>query len=166
MAYKTYQIKQKLWSFIPNYEVRDDIGNLRYNVKSNGFSLWKKLHFKDTEGGEIFIIEQKRWSFPAKFEVREGNTVVAEVHQRLAFFKYKVDFFIGADTDIEITGNIFRREFDFERNGQIIASVSKKRWSWGDSYGMSILEGEDQELMLASAVVIDLILYNNSKGRG
>lgn len=165
MSYISYQLKQKLFRLMSHYEIRDELGNLLYTVKARGFHMWKKLYFTDINGKEIFYIAQKPWSFPQKFEIQENRVIVAEVHKRMAFLKYKIDFFIGADTDVEITGNVWRREFAFERNGQMIASVSKKMWSWTDTYGIRILETEDQELMLASAIVIDLILYNN-KGNG
>jgi uncharacterized protein YxjI len=166
MSYKTYQLKQKVWRLMSHYEIRDDIGNLLYTVKARGFHMWKKLYFSDLDGREVFYIVQKPWAFPQKFEIRENKTVVAEVHKRMAFLKHKIDFFIGADTDVEITGNVWRREFAFERNGQMIASVSKKMWSWGDTYGMRILDSEDQEMMLASAIVIDLLIYNNNGNGG
>lgn len=166
MHYQNYQIKQKVWSLMSSYEIRDDVGNLLYTVKARGFQMWKKLFFRDVDGNELLYIVQKPWSFPPKFEIREQGITVAEVHKRMAFLKHKIDFFIGQDTDVEINGNVWRREFSFEREGQVIASVSKKMWSWGDTYGMRILEGEDQDLMLASAIVIDLMLYNNQGNSG
>jgi uncharacterized protein YxjI len=166
MHYLNYQIKQKVWSLKSSYEIRDDIGNLLYIVKAKGFHMWKKLFFSDIDGKDIFFISQKPWSFPPKFEILEQGITVAEVHKRMAFLQHKIDFFIGENTDVEITGNVWRREFSFERNGQNIASVSKKMWSWGDTYGMRILEGEDHDLLLASAIVIDLMLYNNQGNNG
>jgi len=163
MRYLHYQIKQKTWSFVPTYDISDEHGQVIFKVNTPGIQIFKKLKMLDMRGREVLNIHQKPWAWPPKYEVREGMRVVAEVHRQFAFLQYKIDYFVGQDTDISIIGEVFRREFEFQREGQVIASVSKKRWGWNDQYGMSILETEDQELLLASAIVIDLMLFNNKK---
>jgi uncharacterized protein YxjI len=45
-----------------------------------------------------------------------------------------------------------------------VASVSKKWFSWGDTYGVEVGEGEDPVLVLASAVVVDQACHPDKKG--
>jgi uncharacterized protein YxjI len=41
---------------------------------------------------------------------------------------------------------------------------SAKRWfSWTDTYGMDLVSGEDDVLILATAVVIDMVCHQESK---
>ncbi len=47
-----------------------------------------------------------------------------------------------------------------------MASVSEKWFSWTDTYGIEVGEGEDAILILASAVVIDLACHGDAKNRG
>ena len=49
----------------------------------------------------------------------------------------------------------------FERGGRTVANVSKKYWSWSDTYGIDIVEGEDVVSILATCVVIDLVLHDD-----
>ena len=60
-------------------------------------------------------------------------------------------------------GNFLDREYTFTRAGEVIATVSKKWFSWTDTYGVDVAEGEDDVLILASAVVIDLICHKDAK---
>ena len=45
------------------------------------------------------------------------------------------------------------------RGGMAVATVSKRRFAWTDTYGVDIAEGEDDILLLASAVVIDMACH-------
>ena len=44
-----------------------------------------------------------------------------------------------------------------------VASVSKKYFTWADTYGIDIPHGEDPILILSSAVVIDLCCHQDQK---
>jgi uncharacterized protein YxjI len=45
-----------------------------------------------------------------------------------------------------------------------VAEVSKRWFSWSDTYGVDIREGEDDVLSLASTVVIDMVCHADNKG--
>ena len=45
----------------------------------------------------------------------------------------------------------------FIRSGREVAHVSKAFFSWSDTYGIDIVDGEDDITILATAVVIDLV---------
>jgi len=42
-----------------------------------------------------------------------------------------------------------------------VATVSKKWFSWTDTYGVEIADGEDDVLLLASIVVIDMACHED-----
>ena len=44
-----------------------------------------------------------------------------------------------------------------------MAQVSKRWFSWTDTYGVDIGDGEDDVLILASAVVIDMVCHADDK---
>jgi uncharacterized protein YkuJ len=52
-----------------------------------------------------------------------------------------------------------RDEYAFERSGRVVARVSKKWFSLADTYAVDIDEGQDDVLVLAAAVVIDLVSH-------
>lgn len=47
-----------------------------------------------------------------------------------------------------------------------MATISKRWFSWTDSYGVEIADGEDDILILAAAVVIDLACHGDQKKGG
>ncbi len=44
-----------------------------------------------------------------------------------------------------------------------VAQVSKRFFSWSDTYGIDIADGEDDITILATAVVIDLVCHADEK---
>jgi uncharacterized protein YxjI len=44
-----------------------------------------------------------------------------------------------------------------------VAEVSKRWFSWTDTYGVEVADGEDPVLILASAVVIDMVCHQVEK---
>ena len=52
-------------------------------------------------------------------------------------------------------------EYTFSRGSGTAASVSKKWFSWSDTYGVDVDPGEDDLLILASTVVIDMACHGD-----
>jgi uncharacterized protein YxjI len=60
---------------------------------------------------------------------------------------------------VESSGHIRWRRLIFNRGSGQVAAVSKQWFSWTDSYGVDIAEGEDDLLILAATVVIDMACH-------
>jgi uncharacterized protein YxjI len=52
-------------------------------------------------------------------------------------------------------GNIVDHEYEIERDGDTVATISKKWFRVRDSYGVEIASSENVPLMLAITVAID-----------
>ena len=65
--------------------------------------------------------------------------------------------------DLEATGDFLDHEYAFTQQGRIVAAVSKAWFSFADTYGVDIAEGENDVLLLASTVVIDLCCHPDEK---
>ena len=61
--------------------------------------------------------------------------------------------------DLEASGDFLDHEYVFERSGQVVARVSKKWFSLADTYAVDIDKGQNDVLVLAAAVVIDLVSH-------
>jgi uncharacterized protein YxjI len=65
--------------------------------------------------------------------------------------RYSIDIEDGADLDVK--GNIV--EFEFERDGDTVAEVSKRWFRVRDTYGIEIAPWQDDALILAAVICID-----------
>jgi uncharacterized protein YxjI len=156
-----YVMKQKILTLTDDFTIRDSSGNEVYRVKGKLFSIGDKLSFRDLVGEELALIKQKVISLVPRYRIFRGGKLRAEVNRKLLSVfrdKFKVDM-KDDSPDLEIVGNIFAHEYKFLRGGNEVAHVSKKWISLRDSYGIEIDEGEDDVLILACAIIVDMISH-------
>lgn len=55
-----------------------------------------------------------------------------------------------------------QHEYRFTRQGRPVALVSKQWFAWSDTSGVDVRPGEDDVLILAGTVVIDLACHNQN----
>lgn len=155
-----YIMKQKLFSFGDKFAIRNEKDEDVFFVNGEVFSLGHKLSFEDPQGNELLYISQKLLSFQPTYELYRGDQHVATIQKELfTFFKCTFDIHIDDKGDLSAEGNLSDHEYTFNRDGEAIAQVSKQWFSWADTYGVEIADGEDPLLILASTVVIDMCCH-------
>ena len=98
------------------------------------------------------------------YEVYRSGVLVAVVKKELfSFFKCRFTVDVPGPDDLEANGDFLEHEYEFSRGDRVVAAVSKKWFSWADTYGVDVAEGEDEVLVLASAVVIDQACHPDKK---
>jgi uncharacterized protein YxjI len=109
-----------------------------------------------------YVMKQKFWAWGDDFVIRnERDEDVYLVDGRaFSWGKFTVD--VPGPDDLEAQGNFLDHEYTFERGGEVVAHVSKRWFKWTDTYGIEV-EGADDVLVLASAVVIDMVCHQESK---
>ncbi len=152
-----YEMKQKLFALGNDFTIKDADGRDVFLVDGKAFSLGDKLAFRDTNGNELAYIAQRLMSLKKRYEIYRGGQMFAEVVKEISFFKDKYTVDIPGPNDYEVKGNFWDHEYQFIRRGREVAHVSKALFTLSDSYGIDIVDGEDDVTILATAVVIDLV---------
>lgn len=151
-----YVMKQKLFSWGDDFRIKDADENDVFFVDGKAFSFGDKLSFQDMAGNELAFIRQKLLSWGPTYEITRAGRLMAVV-KRAMFTLLRCRFTVdvpGPD-DLEAQGDLLDHEYQFTRHGTPVATVSKKWFSFANTYGVDIAPGEDDVLILASAVVID-----------
>lgn len=159
-----YVMKQKFWSWGDDFIIRDENGRDAFRVDGRAFSWGDKLSFQDPAGTELAFIRQKLLAWGPTYEIEVHGRLVAVVKKKLFTLlrcKFTVD--VPGPDDLEAQGSFLDHEYAFECQGREVAQVSKRWFSWTDSYGVDIAAGEDYVLILATAVVIDMVCHQESK---
>ena len=153
-----YVLKQKFWSWGDDFTIKNAAGEDAYFVDGRAFSWGDKLSFQDIQGHELAFIGQKLLSWGPTYEITRDGELAAVVKKKLfTLFKCRFTVDVPGPDDLEAAGDFLDREYTFERGGRAVAQVSKRWFSWTDTYGVDIFNGEDDVLILASAVVIDML---------
>lgn len=156
-----YVMKQQFFALGDKFDICDSDGEKRYYVDGHIFSLGNKLSFQDTAGNELAFIKQKLLSWGPTYEIYRGGELSAVVKKQL-FTLLNCRFFVdvhGPD-DIEAQGDFLEHEYVFMRGGLAIGTVSKQWFTFTDTYGIDVDAGEDDVLLLACAVVIDMVYHD------
>ena len=162
-----------------DYVIRDESGRDAFILDGNVAAASDKLSFKDLHRRELAYIRQRVQTCGPAYEIYYADELHAVVRKdalrpingngnghgnghgkvTLATASFSVES-PGPD-DLRAAGNFPEHEYTFTRDGRPVAYVSKAFLRSGDSYGVEILsKAEDEVLVLASTLVIDLCLQN------
>ncbi len=156
-AYVRYVIREKLLHLGEDSVITDETGRPVYQVDGKIFSLHHTLVMRDMAGSEVATIRQHIISLPPTWEITRGGVELAEVRKKLFTFlgdRFTVD--IPGPDDLEVRGNLFEHDYTITRGGQVVATVSKRWISLTTTYGVETAPGQDDALLLASVLILDL----------
>ncbi|HUR00356.1 MAG TPA: LURP-one-related family protein [Gemmatimonadaceae bacterium] len=157
-----YVMRQKLLSLSDSFTIKDEAGRDAFRVKGKIFSFGDKLSFQDMAGNELVFIEQKIFNWGPTYELWRGEEMIAEVKRHLfSFLHHRFTVDVPGPNDLEAVGDFFDHEYVLERGDVPVATVSKRWFSFADTYGIDIDDKEDQVLILATAVVVDMVCHKD-----
>lgn len=161
-----YVMKQKLFSWGDDFYIRDAEGHDVFFVDGKALSLGDQLSFRDLKGNELAFIRQKLLSWGPTYEIHRNGELAAVVKKELfTFFRARFTVDVPGPDDLEASGDFLDHEYTLTRGGRTVATVSKKWFAWSDTYGVDVAPGEDDLLVLASTVVIDMVCHADREGR-
>jgi uncharacterized protein YxjI len=159
-------MKQKLFAWGDDFTIKNEQGQDAFFVDGKVFSLGDQLSFQDMAGQELASIHQRLLSWGPTYEIYRGDELAAVVKKALfTFFHCKFTVDVPGPDDLEAEGDFLDHEYTFTRGGSPVATVSKQWFAFTDSYGVDIAEGEDDILVLASTVVIDMVCHADPKSK-
>lgn len=152
-----YLIKAKLLGLGDDFDITDDDGQVVYHVDGKVFTLRSALVIEDRQGNEVATVERRLISMRPTYTVTIGGEKAADVRKHL-FTPFRDVFTIDipGPGDLEVSGDLLDHEFTVERDGQQVATVSKRWFTLRDSYAVRVAQGEDDLLVLASVLAVDL----------
>ena len=145
-------IKQKIFSWVDTFTVKDDAGADKYIVEGELFSWGKKLHIYNLDGREVAFIRQQVFSFLPRYHVFCNEEEIAEIVKEFSFIfpRYSVE---GLGWEIE--GKIMAHDYQILKGGHPIVAITKEWMTWGDTYELNISDSSDEIIALAVVLAID-----------
>jgi uncharacterized protein YxjI len=154
-----YQLRERMISIGDDYWIEDDAGNKRYRVNGKAFRVRDTWVLEDPLGTEQARIREKMVKIRDTIKI-ELPTGEAKVKKALIGFRDR--FYVDVDNgdDLKVHGNIVDHEYEIEREGDTIATVSKKWFRVRDTYGVEIDERVDPVLILSVTVALDAMSHD------
>ncbi len=126
------QIRQRVFSWTDSYDVYDETGEARYEVKAELFTFGHQIHVYDKRSGrEVGSIHEKLLSFMPQFEIVMDGRVQGTIRKVFHLFvpRYEVDY-----QGWEAEGDFLGWDYRVTRNGREVMTISKELLQWSDTY--------------------------------
>ena len=151
---QTFQMREEMLTIGDDYWIENEEGQKVYKVNGKAVRLRDTFILEDNTGGELAKIQEKKLSVRDKMKIEWGGTD-AVVHKALVGIRDR--FVIDPDNGekLHAHGNFVDHEYEIERDGTTIATISKKWFRLRDTYGVEIAADENQPFILAVTVCID-----------
>lgn len=148
-------IKQKVFSWGDKFRIYDENQNDRYYVEGEVFSFGKKLHLYNHSGAEEAFIHQKVLSFLPKYYISRNNIDVAQVIKEFTILRQE---YTVKGLGWTVNGNFLAHDYEITSDGRTIASISKRWFSWGDTYEIDISDDADEVMAICVVLIIDAVI--------
>jgi uncharacterized protein YxjI len=157
-----YKIRQKMVSIGDDFWIENQDGDRVFKVDGKALRLRKTLIFEDMNGNKRCKIQERLLTIKDTMAIED-----ADGHQMAVIKKgliaplgdhWKVTVRGGPDLDVQ--GNILDHEYSIIQRRKKIAEVSKKWLTLTDTYGVEIDDGQNDILILAVAIAIDMMSHD------
>lgn len=158
-APRRYQMREKLLSIGDDYWIEDEQGRRAFKVDGKAVRIRDTFVLRDAGGGEVAKIQERMLRVRDSMEIeRDGGN--ATVRKALVGLRDRFKIDVDGGADLSAHGNLVDHEYEIERDGDTVATVSKKWFRVRDTYGVEIEPDEDDALVLAITVCIDAMTHD------
>jgi uncharacterized protein YxjI len=156
-----YKMREKLVSFGNDFWIENDQGQRAFKVDGKMLRVRDTLFFEDAQGREQCKIQQRvlRVKDTMEIEGPDGKRLALVRKALITPLRDRWTVKIGDGPDLEVQGNILNHEYVIGDGSSKVAEVSKKWFRLADTYGVQIDQGQNDILILAVTVAIDMMAH-------
>ncbi|MCL4268814.1 MAG: LURP-one-related family protein [Anaerolineales bacterium] len=159
-----YKIRQNLLSIGDDFWIENAKGQKVFKVDGKVLRIRKTLVFEDANGRKLAQIKERLLALKDTMVVEDANGKdIATIKKALiAPLRDKWNVSVKDGEDLVVQGNILNLEYSIKQGRTKVAEVSKKWFSLTDTYGVEIADGQNEILMLAIAVAVDMMAHDEA----
>ena len=139
-----------------DYWIENDRGERVFKVDGKAVRVRDTFVLEDASGDEVAKIQERKLTVRDKVAIERDDQTVATVHKALVGIRDRFAIDLEQGADLKAHGNIVDHEYEIERDGDTVATISKQWFRVRDTYGVEVAPGEDDALILAITVAIDV----------
>jgi uncharacterized protein YxjI len=147
-------MREKLLSIGDDFWIENESGQRAYKVDGKAFRMRKTFVLEDAAGEEVAKIQERVMTIRDKMNI-DWNGHEVKVHKALIGIRDRYAIDVEDGPELKAHGNFLDHEYEIERDGDTIATVSKRWFRIRETYGVEIAADQPDELMLAITVCID-----------
>ena len=152
---KTYLVKQKFRLGGERFDIKDDRGNVDYQVEGSFFQIPKTFTIYDSQGQIVSQITKTLITLLPQFEIKLSSGHSFYIRKKFSFLrdKYKFD-----NLGLRVEGNIWDLNFRLLDDGnQVVAEITKVLFHLTSTYQVSVYDEIYSDLVISLCVAIDYV---------
>jgi uncharacterized protein YxjI len=159
-----YKIRQNLVSIGDDFWIENSEGKRVFKVDGKVLRIRKTLVFEDVHGRKLCQIKERLLAIKDTMVIEDpdGKDVAVVKKALIAPLRDKWNVNVKGGDDLVVQGNILDLEYDIKQGRRKVAEVSRKWFRLTDTYGVEIHEGQNDILILAIAVAIDMMAHDEA----
>ena len=157
-----YQMRQRMVTIGDDFWIENNAGQKVFKVDGKALRLRKTLKFEDAHGNELCQIQEKVARIKESMEIEGPNGEQLAMVKKALISPVRERWVakIGNGPDLDVQGNILDHEYTIEEGRNKIAEISKKWFRLRDTYGVEIEPGQNDILILAITVAVDMMAHD------
>ncbi|MCI0614683.1 LURP-one-related family protein [bacterium] len=160
-----YKIRQNLISIGDDFWIENEEGTKVYKVDGKVLRIRKTLVFEDMQGKKLAQIQERLLTIRDTMIIddAEGKEIAVIKKALISPLRDRWMVKVKDGADLDVQGNIFDFEYSIKQGRDRVAEISKKWFRLTDTYGVEINPGQNDILILAIAVAIDMMAHPDEK---
>jgi uncharacterized protein YxjI len=158
-----YIMRQRIFALGQDFNINNAAGQPVFLIKGKVRLVKESLKFCDMQGNLLYKLDEKVLRIRESFDIlKPDGSLAAKVHNAIIDpLRERFTIEIPAGQNMVTMGKVLWAQYDILRDQQQVAKISKQfSWIGRDQYVVDVLPGQDDCLILAVTVVIDMMVSN------
>lgn len=158
-----YIMRQRMFALGQDFYINNAAGQPVFKIDGKVRLVKESLKFRDTQGHLLYQLDERVIRIRDSFDILNASGQIAAKVRNAILDPLRERFTIEVPGRPNLTtvGKVIWAQYDILRDRQPVAKISKQfSWIGRDQYVVDVLPGEDDCLILAITVVIDMMVSN------
>jgi uncharacterized protein YxjI len=158
-----YIMRQRIFALGQDFNINNAAGQAVFKIDGKVRLVKEALKFRDMQGNLLYKLDEKIIRIRQSFDIlKPDGHLAAKVHNAIIDpMRERFTIEIPGGQNMMTMGKVIWAQYDITRNGKPVAKISKQfSWIGRDQYVVDVMRGEDDCLILAVTVVIDMMVSN------
>jgi uncharacterized protein YxjI len=144
-----------------DFWIENEQGQKAFKVDGKALRVRQTLIFEDARGQELCKIQERMLRVKDTMEIEGPNGQQMAMVKKALITPLRDRWVvkIGNGPDLEVQGNILDHEYTIGEGRDKVAEISKKWFRLRDTYGVQIDPGQNDVLILAITVAVDMMAH-------
>ena len=158
-----YLMRQRIFAIGQDFNVNNAAGQPVFQIHGKVRLVKEALKFSDMQGKVLYQLDERVIRIRESFDIlKPDGRLAAKVHNAIVDpLRERFTIEIPGGENMVTMGKVIWAQYDIMRGNRPVGRISKAfSWIGRDQYVVDVLQGEDDCLILAITVVIDMMVSN------